>query len=142
MAEKEYIEREAAIKIASGYCHPSNVANELAKLPAADVVERASGLIGAIPAADVRPVVLCKDCKCYRQSSFVDKHMECARSGLSVHSVDFCSLGEKREETVVHCNNEENAKIIATILNMDADGHYLSYSSIFGEEEEPAPPKE
>lgn len=39
MAEKEYIEREAAIKIASGYCHPSNVANELAKLPAADVRE-------------------------------------------------------------------------------------------------------
>lgn len=33
----EYIEREAAIKIASGYCHPANVAAELAKLPAADV---------------------------------------------------------------------------------------------------------
>ena len=46
------------------------------------------------------------------------------------------------EETVVHCNNEENARIIATLLNMDADGHYLTYSSIFGEEEEPAPPKE
>lgn len=46
------------------------------------------------------------------------------------------------EETVVHCNNEENARIIATLLDMDADGHYLTYSSIFGEEEEPAPPKE
>lgn len=48
---------------------------------------------------DVRPVVLCKDCKCYQQSSFVDNHMECARSGFPVHSVDFCSRGEKREES-------------------------------------------
>ncbi len=33
----EYIDRDAAIRIASGYCHPSNVAAELAKLNAADV---------------------------------------------------------------------------------------------------------
>ncbi len=46
------------------------------------------------------------------------------------------------EETIVHCNNEENARIIATLLDMDADGHYLTYSSIFGEVEEPALPKE
>lgn len=36
------------------------------------------------------------------------------------------------EETIVHCNNEENAKIIATILEMDSEGHFLAYSSIFG----------
>lgn len=34
----EYIDRQAAIEIASGYCHPANIAAELAKLPAADVV--------------------------------------------------------------------------------------------------------
>ncbi len=55
--------------------------------------------VESIPAADVRTVVLCKDCKCYRQSSFIDKHMECARSRFPVHSVDFCSFGEKREES-------------------------------------------
>lgn len=55
--------------------------------------------IKSIPAADVRPVVYCKDCKYYRQSNFVDKHMECVRSGFPVHSVDFCSYGEKREES-------------------------------------------
>jgi len=33
----EYIDRQAAIEIASGYCHPANIAAELAKLPAADV---------------------------------------------------------------------------------------------------------
>ena len=37
----EYIEREAALKVARGYCHPSNIAKE----------------IEAIPTADVRPVV-------------------------------------------------------------------------------------
>ena len=46
------------------------------------------------------------------------------------------------EEIVVYCNNEENARIIVTLLDMDAEGHYLTYSSIFGEGEEPAPPKE
>ena len=33
----EYIEREAAIALASGGCHPANVAKELASLPSADV---------------------------------------------------------------------------------------------------------
>ena len=33
----EYIDRQAAIEIASGYCHPANIAAELAKLPAAYV---------------------------------------------------------------------------------------------------------
>lgn len=79
----EYIEREAAIRVASGYCHPANIAKELSKLPA----------------ADVRPVVLCKDCKCYRQSNFVDKHMVCVRNGFTVHSNEFCSFGEKMEES-------------------------------------------
>lgn len=54
--------------------------------------------------------------------------------------LDCCAIDDG--EVVVHCNNEENARIIATILDMDADGHYLTYSSIFGEEEEPAPPKD
>lgn len=33
----EYIEREAAIWLASGACHPANVSKEIAQLPAADV---------------------------------------------------------------------------------------------------------
>jgi len=45
------------------------------------------------------PVVLCQDCKCYQQSHYIDNHMECARSGFPVHSVDFCSFGEKRKES-------------------------------------------
>ena len=44
-------------------------------------------------------IVRCKDCECYRQSNFVDKHMECVRYGCPVHPVDFCSRGKKREES-------------------------------------------
>ena len=39
----EYIEREEAIRVASGYCHPANIAAELANLPAADVRPVAMG---------------------------------------------------------------------------------------------------
>ena len=33
----EYIELVSAIEIASGYCHPANIADELAKLPRVEV---------------------------------------------------------------------------------------------------------
>lgn len=37
---RDCISRQAAIRIASGYCHPSNIANELAKLPSAQPEQR------------------------------------------------------------------------------------------------------
>lgn len=48
------------------------------------------------------------------------------------------------EEVIVHCNNEENAKMIAKILDVDATEHYFDYSDFFGEDglNEPKPPKE
>lgn len=32
----DLIDREQAIMVASGYCHPANIADELAKLPSAE----------------------------------------------------------------------------------------------------------
>ena len=32
---QDLISRQAAIRVASGYCHPANIAQELAKLPSA-----------------------------------------------------------------------------------------------------------
>ena len=37
--ENDTISRQAAIYIASGYCHPANIAKELAKLPSAEPVQ-------------------------------------------------------------------------------------------------------
>lgn len=57
---KEYIEREAVNALIKAECSPKVAAyliDAVATIPAADVVERASGIIGVIPAADVRPVV-------------------------------------------------------------------------------------
>ena len=88
----EYIERE---KLGIGRCNPEVFEDK----GYAKGWNAAIDMIQSALAADVRPVVLCKDCKCYRQSSFIDKHMECARSRFPVHSVDFCSYGEKREES-------------------------------------------
>lgn len=95
MAEKVYIERDRLYEL--GYWHGATPTLDNPFPDGVDAVDTKD--IDSIPAADVRPVVLCRDCKCYRQSSFVDKHMECARSGFPVHSVDFCSRGEKREES-------------------------------------------
>ena len=52
--------------------------------------------IDNIPAADVRPVVLCRDCKHYNPSN---RDWKCERSmGLvDPDEEDFCSLGERRE---------------------------------------------
>ena len=38
----DLISRQAAIRVASGYCHPANIAKELAKLPSAQP-ERKTG---------------------------------------------------------------------------------------------------
>lgn len=78
----EYIDRQAAIEIASGYCHPANIAAELAKLPA----------------ADVRPVVLCRDCK--HSAVDLENMRYCKRVTYYNHVQDdwFCADGEKREE--------------------------------------------
>ena len=42
---EDCISRQAAIRIASGYCHPANIAAELSKLPSAQP-ERKKGLMG------------------------------------------------------------------------------------------------
>lgn len=55
-------------------------------------------ILQRVPAADVRPVVLYRNCNCYKQSHYIDNHMKCTRSGFPVHSVDFCSYGKKKEK--------------------------------------------
>lgn len=48
----------------------------------------------SIPAADVRPVVLCKDCRSYNKPrlGLCETHL------VRMHGDDFCSYGKKREE--------------------------------------------
>ena len=97
MAEKEYIEREAAIEEA---------------IDAADEWDggydphRAALIrdgINAIPAAHVRPVVVCRECKHWETGwiprGVSDGRHYCAPLDLYPSADWFCADGEKREES-------------------------------------------
>ncbi len=62
-----------------------------------DGIETAISCIGnEIPAADVRPVVLCRDCKKYNASIKTCEAYEYGQDGLSFPEPDdFCSNGER-----------------------------------------------
>ena len=101
MAEKEYIDREAAVNAVlnlvpkvdcDGYCWV--------------IRGDAARAIDSIPAADVRPVVLCCDCKHFQvnvsPSGYLPQGVpewECRYWCRPTDPTDFCSYGEKREES-------------------------------------------
>ena len=80
---KDYIEREAAIDATYA-------------LHFKDLIQEA---LRSIPAADVRPVVLCRDCK----YSYDSVGGWCCSHGICVDCIVredfFCADGEKREES-------------------------------------------
>lgn len=82
----EYIEREAAIRVVNGQSSltmtRSNLIDSISKLPAADVA----------------PVVRCKDCKYWQDNNDGYPHEECRWGhGETPDANDFCSYGEREE---------------------------------------------
>jgi hypothetical protein len=53
-------------------------------------------IINSIPAADARPVVLCRDCK---HRFITPNGWHCPYAEWGIEDDDFCSCGEKREES-------------------------------------------
>lgn len=103
MAEKEYIDREAAMAAAcKALCYPGVLCPDFKCVEVRDA-------FNAIPAADVRPVVLCKDFQnSYEWANMDgDNYRYCGylRSRWNhdadrmVNDDDFCKWGEKREES-------------------------------------------
>ena len=86
-----YIEREAAIAFFTppeGTIYP----NGINVFP-----ETLVDAIKNIPAADVRPVVLCRDCVNYGEMlSGYDHRLICHKFALTTKPDDFCSRGERR----------------------------------------------
>lgn len=89
---KEYIEREAAIKAMDedrknyrGFMAEEQFIHE-------DAIE----VLKKVPAADVRPVVLCRDCK---HRFMTPNGWHCPYAEWGIEDDDFCSCGEKREES-------------------------------------------
>lgn len=89
---KEYIEREAALleieEWADTFCECDYVWPHVIKS------------IRKLPDADVRPVVLCGDCEFYgcRMDALREVGF-CKRTDAITGAFDFCSHGEKREES-------------------------------------------
>lgn len=73
---EDAISRADAVRVASGYCHPSNIAKELAKLP------------------PVQPeIIRCKDCK-----HFAGEWMYCACDIIVQFDHFYCYHAERRQD--------------------------------------------
>ena len=97
----EYIEREAAEKVAEKYgCTNGSALGIHSGLADCIVFE-----IAKLPAADVSPVVRCKECKHWKHSgskagnSFSDMEYigGCEFTNYCRRESDFCSYGERKE---------------------------------------------
>lgn len=98
MPEKEYIERDRLYEL--GYWHGATPTLDNPFPDGVDAVDTKD--IDSIPTADVRPVVLCRDCKHkgWVQEPEHGKSVDYCR--LIERCVDkqfFCAAGEKREES-------------------------------------------
>lgn len=91
----DYIRREDAIKIAERY----GLAN-------GSVLGRHTGLadciaseISGLPAADVAPVVRCKDCQKWKRNvGLTDSpNGHCFEHNIDTNGRDFCSCGERKD---------------------------------------------
>lgn len=98
MAEKEYIEREKAIDALTErnlVVHMDSVNDGLV----ASCHRSAQRIIANIPASDVRPVVLCRDCEYYFKDE--DGYEMCDNSEGYDHVTEdgFCAWAKKREKS-------------------------------------------
>ena len=64
-------------------------------------VQAYADAISAIPAADVRPVVMCRDCEYWKQWDNTTHYLCTYVAGAKFirNAEDFCSRGAKREES-------------------------------------------
>ena len=93
MAEKEYIEREAVMQKFADHVKRSNN-SDFAPVP---TWNQAVQIVEDFPAADVRPVVTCGECKHWFENG--SDYCSCDRDALLRERDFFCAAGEKREES-------------------------------------------
>lgn len=81
-------------------------------------------------------------CDCVEEASAFDQVTACdyirgimERQMHGFYKKDIKLFDLEYEETIVYCNNEDNAKVIARILDMDEAGHFITEESIWGKGE-------
>lgn len=87
----EYISREAALKAANEWVSEACMAPVMR-------VSRLIDKLQKVPAADVAPVVRCKDCKSWRRNvGVVDSpNGHCFERDIETNGQDYCSDGEAK----------------------------------------------
>ena len=89
---KEYIEREALLCMVQ----PDDPGDEMAVITIATAKKLIRSLAHCCPAADVAPVVRCKDCRWRgREECGMFYRCECGEQHTWETDNDFCSWGEK-----------------------------------------------
>ena len=89
---KEYIEREALLCMVQ----PDDPGDEMAVITIATAKKLIRSLAHCCPAADVAPVVRCKDCHLRgREECAMFYRCECGEQHTWETDNDFCSWGEK-----------------------------------------------
>jgi len=91
---KEYIEREAAVSMAHGYCHTTG-----GRCCGPDDVVELYEELKAIPVADVVEVVRCGECIFWAAPPSCEGLARCATGESGVRyrkAYDFCSRGRKK----------------------------------------------
>lgn len=98
----EYIKREAALALVK----PDAPEDEKAAVTIATAKKLVRSIVRRTPAADVAPVVRCRDCKYYRVITMLAPNKFCFRLkhpvedrpiGYNFAPDDFCSYGEREE---------------------------------------------
>lgn len=100
---RDYIDREQAIRAITTAALPDKTADGVpianGKRSVTDCIRR----LKAIPAADVRPVVTCADCKFWDRERISCEGLARCNTGESGvryrNRNDFCSRGVKKEES-------------------------------------------
>ena len=88
----EYIDREYVLKCMEDSYKSAGIS--------AEAKAKMTRWLNKAPAADVRPVVLCGECKRYGGRPWEKNETGiCARTDSGVREDDFCSYGERREES-------------------------------------------
>ena len=92
MAEKEYIERGRLLESIES-AHENGGMGDIVAGTLKRYVKR-------VPADDVVEVVRCKDCKKHgRIDCIVNRKMACGDHETTTKANDFCSYGERKEQT-------------------------------------------
>ena len=98
-------------------------------------------LIGESSTEHVGEMTAYDFCDCVDEASAFDQATACdyvrgimERQMHGFYKKDIKLFDSEYEETIVYCNNEDNAKVIARILDMDEAGHFITEESIWGKD--------